>query len=479
MPSVIQKKILAINATTIVVFSLLLCAIAPQKSESYTLNDAITSALAHNAGLKAAQKRLETAKLEKREAYAGFLPRVTSQISSTQLGNDAEAYSKSTAAAQWIPINTPDYHSRSTAVDWELFAFGKTTAIVKSRIEILRAAEADFETQRNILVLNTIQSYEQVIIAHRMYDFAIENENTLLNLREKAAAGVELGENTNTNLAFIDAELARAISSKETAATSIQNAEASLTYYTGEVPTSSLEPINIKALILPQTKQDFLSEAKIANTEIQVAQRKVTAATYEKSAAAAAFLPSITFEARHSVGNNPNSLRGTTYAASLYIPIFNRGLDMLSIKKTTNKLRESQHVLDDVNARALAIFINAWNQHIIRKSLNDSTTKELYYRQTVVDSLEEEFNAGTKSAFELLRARSDLLMTQSRSLEVEAETIKATFTILKENNTLKNLDFASMTLKNKLNTSTTKTKNIIREKSEKTMEKAHIHSTSN
>ena len=104
---------------------------------------------------------------------------------------------------------------------------------------------------------------------------------------------------------------------------------------------------------------------------------------------------------------------------TLTIPIFQQNNDKSDIRKYQSQLLQAELTLDDARQDLKIQASNLYKNYLISKSNISSNNKQIESIQTSLESIQEEYNIGTKTINELIDAESELL-----SVKVNLNTSK-------------------------------------------------------
>ena len=98
-----------------------------------------------------------------------------------------------------------------------------------------------------------------------------------------------------------------------------------------------------------------------------------------------------------------------TIGLTLTIPIFQQNNDKSDIRKYQSQLLQAELTLDDARQDLKIQASNLYKNYLISKSNISSNNKQIESIQTSLESIQEEYNIGTKTINELIDAESELL----------------------------------------------------------------------
>lgn len=417
---------------------------------AYDITDAINATLANNTQLKNSYISLQSAKLNRGAAAANFLPSIAVQSVQSQTYVDG-------MKAQ---VGTPTQNALS--ISEEIFSGGKGIYDLKSSKFSSEAAMIQYQDGIDRAIVQTVQVYENVIASRETYIVSQQNVETLKKIVKQSEVKLAVGAITKTNMLEAQARLAAAISDKEKAYSDMRNAEEGFKYFTGDIAPKSMSDIDISSIIFPKDHDTFLELVEKNSPSIAVADKNFMATKYQTKSTKAMFLPTITASAS-VVGQNSwqrdvfgraskQHSDANTYQLSFQIPIFQKGLEYIKVKKALLDEESSLNTKQDTILKIRQESAAAWNNFSQSKISVDANTESVNYYKAFAAGAEEEFNIGTKTLTDLLQAQLQYEDARTKLIQNKANMIVLGLQLKYLLGEIKNVDFSKLVLKDKTDT---------------------------
>lgn len=268
-----------------------------------TLEQAVTEALAHNAGIRAAEAGVRESAARVEEARAGYLPRMD-YVEAWQRGNNPVFVFGSLLSQQRFTaanfdlgaLNHPDslvnYHG-AFSVDQPIFDSGRLAGIKSARLGSRIATEMSAEAKAD-LALGVARVYGGVLqaaVARRAADAAVESaRDDLERTRQRRDAGLV----TEADVLSLEVFLAQMRERQVRAASGEAIARAQLNQMMGaplDQPFEPAEPAPQPGA--PAPLPDDEASALKNRPAVRRAEDQVRLAEVARSAARAAFMPQV------------------------------------------------------------------------------------------------------------------------------------------------------------------------------------------
>ncbi len=252
-----------------------------------TLKEAIATAYQTNATLASAQAGTKATSELLAQAAAGWLP--TAQV----IGSVDQEH-KDTAHSS-LAFNSGHNRREGTKAGLEIaqniYSGGATEATAQMRQAEVQAAVAGYRKTEQDLLLAVIKAYLEVLKSQAILDQTNKHLTHLKRELEQGKARLELQDITLTDLAQIEAELARAQSDRIKAEGDLESAQAQYVGLVGKMPDLLTFPET--PLFLPKDKQEAFEIALTQNPDYIKSQFEERSTKNNVEIALAAMRPSV------------------------------------------------------------------------------------------------------------------------------------------------------------------------------------------
>jgi outer membrane protein TolC len=382
---------------------------------SWTLEEAVTAALARHPLVDAARARLEAARGER--AGAAALPNPVGTLWVENAGYPG----------QHKPANVPS--ETSLYVGYPLESLFHRAARVRRADEDINTAQASLMLARRTVAIETVQSFFAVALAQALQEEAEENRDRLGQLVAYIRARVETGVTAEGELLRLEVELDRARSDVVFAGVELTRQRARLAPYTRSGIDARIATIRTAvpasdafALAALPALEGALAAARARRPEIAVSRARVAAAnasiTYERSLAIRQ--TGATFGNKRTGGIN-SMIAGL----SITIPLFN--VNGGAVTRATSEHLAAQHELAWAE-RLVAADLQAAHISATRLTEQLNELRETFLaRASEVHRLTlgayQEGGATLLQVLDATRMLADARLTYSRTLFAQRESL--------------------------------------------------------
>ena len=378
-----------------------------------SLQDAIDRGLKQNLGLLLSHADIGSARGERWQQLSALLPHLTaapavevSKVNLAELG-----FASLTAFPLPASIGPFSYFDARAAVTQSLFDW-KSINATRAASQSLKSAAYTFKDARDLVVLAVGYVYLQAIADEARIDTAEAQVQTAQALYDQATDQITAGTSpdidglrTKVELQTRQQQLIQAKNNfaiqKLTVARVIGLAPGQEFEFTDKSPYQPFENLAV---------DEALKRAYASRSDYQAAMTDVRAAEYSRKAAAAGYLPSLSFNADYGLaGSHPST--ATTVAdvrGSLSIPIFQGGSVHGDVLQADAKLEQARERLEnlrgqidsDVRAAMLNLQSSADQVNVARSNIDLA-------EQTLTQS-RDRFSAGVTDTVEVVQSQESV-----------------------------------------------------------------------
>ena len=392
---------------------------------AYSLKDAVNSTLFNNEQLQVEKKKLEIAILEKPKAATEFLPDVNIALNKT-------FYNPSDYKAN--PYNgASSFHKESFGlnIQQDIFTGGSTIAKIAMADANINAAYQNYNRALNKMILNTVQSYQNVLTSREFVKVQQTNVNMAQKSLEKAEITVKTGAETKTSLFLAKANLADMKSNLEDYLVEKTQAESNFQYYVGEEAPKVMEQIDIKKYAKIKNFDEFKILVNTQNPDLIKVKNELKALKQGVNVAAAGLLPNVQLFANSSrqkysdnnpFKDNPSDFKGNTYGVGVNVPLlYKGGVQYLNISEAKKRSKGAEFSVRDVLNMIQSQAVSVWNKYTSSEQIYASSrvAEENFY-QTYL-STQSEFDVGAKTLIEVINRQRDYNLNVIKRLSKERD----------------------------------------------------------
>ncbi len=354
--------------------------------------------------VRLAREQRTTATMATREAFAGFLPKVSANVES----------GKRNFGEVSTPWNVaPAYKDNSKALALSasqlVYDFGATGGLVDARTSLETAAQARADLKTSELTLRALSAWLELFRGRQMLALTEMNVASRQQILSFIKEREQLGGSAQSDVLRAQARLADAQVASVVAQTRLSAAEAVYREVFNEAP-----PVQ---LALPQLSLDSLQQYTDLtqlferSAHLAEARAQTQAAGFEAKAASAALLPSFHFDVsarRRDLGGQ--GMPGTDWSAGINVKqnLYSGGSDVARQQQAQQRAIESQLSEDNLKRqleRALAQSV----ADVRSSSAAVAARKDAAQVAAVaLEAVREQFAFRRGSLLDLLRAQEEL-----------------------------------------------------------------------
>ena len=368
------------------------------------IDEAIKSTIEKNPKVKIAYEKLIESKELVQNAFNKKLPTVTGTISGTYSSSDS-----TTSTATTTPETFTDKYKLSLSQN--LYDSGEKDLEIE-RSELLFDKELiNFNITIQNLILSAIEGYLTVINYEKSLEASNKNFDSVSRFLDETKTKFDLGSATLYDLQ--NAESAYAIAETNLFIAQ-QNYEVSKITFNRIVGLKAINledvidldrNINLNSFLENVEKNNYslaLLNNDIGNSNLLLAKEKLN------NKPSLDLSTSVEYSDSGRIDSGTEKTNGTI-GLTLTIPIFQQNNDKSDIRKYQSQLLQAELTLDDAKQDLSIQASNLYKNYLISKSNITSNNKQIESIQTSLESIQEEYNIGTKTINELIDAESELL----------------------------------------------------------------------
>jgi outer membrane protein TolC len=312
-----------------------------------------------------------------------------------------------------------NFNSTNFSMSQLLFDFGRTLDSIRAAIASVEASNADLDTTRQTVILNTKQAYYSVLANQRLLQVADETVQQNQKHLEEAQARFQVGLAPRFDVTQAQVQLSTAQLNQVTARNNVALARETLRTamgVTGPFPFVLVDTLQRGALAL--NDEALLTQAYTHRPELRSIQAQQRAAAEQVSALQKQYLPSITGNAQYNWSGREYPLQqGWLWGVTLTFPLFDDFQTVGQVGEARANLRGLQAEEDDLRQQiALEVRQSFLNVRQAEESIQVS-------EQTVVQAQENlaiaegRYAAGVGNIIELTDAQVSLTSAQANNIQ--------------------------------------------------------------
>jgi adhesin transport system outer membrane protein len=372
-----------------------------------SIRQRIRAAVLAHPEVRLAAEQQQTATQVTREAFAGFLPQVSTNV-------DAGRRSVDLVSTPWSFVPAHDEKSRSVGIVARqlLYDFGAVGGRVDAQTSRETAADAKSEARRSELALRALSAWHEVFRARQIVNLSSVNRLSRQQILSFIEEREQLGGSSRSDVLRVRARLSDAQAALVFAQSRLDAAEATYREVFDATPPADLPLPEIVALDLAR----FADVARLAqqNALIAEAQAQSDAARYDAKSAAASMLPSVHLEVsatRRDMGGE-GVVPGVDKAALVVFRhnLYSGGAEAARARQAEHRATESKFEEDNLR-RQLERAITQTIADVKNSNAVVAARKEtVQVAALAFEAVREQFAFRRGTLLDLLRAQEDLYL---------------------------------------------------------------------
>ena len=368
------------------------------------IDEAIKSTILNNPKVKIAIEKLTESKELMSYAYGSKKPTLTSTISGTYANAD-----KKTSTASTTPETLTDKYQLTLSQN--LYDAGyNELEIARSKI-LFNDEVIQFKITLQNLILEAIEGYLTVINYEKSLESNKKNYDSVSKAFEETKTRFDIGSATLYDLQNAEASFAIASSNLFAAEQNVQISNKSFKRVVGLQAINLEDQLNINNLVnlsnTIETAMDQNLNLLLAKSDIE--NKKILLLKEKKSKK-----PSLDISGTAEYSDSGRVDSGTeltqgSVALTLTIPLYQKDQDNSNIRKYHSQILQSEIYLEDFREDILILIYNTYKDLQISESNMSSNQIVIQSIETSLNSLNEEYNIGTKTITDLVNEEEKLL----------------------------------------------------------------------
>ena len=368
------------------------------------IDEAIKSTILNNPKVKIAIEKLTESKELISYAYGSKKPTLTSTISGTYANAD-----KNTSTASTTPETLTDKYQLT--VSQNLYDAGyNELEIARSKI-LFNDEVIQFKITLQSLILEAIEGYLTVINYEKYLEANQKNYDSVSKAFEETKTRFDLGSATLYDLQNAEASFATASSNLFAAEQNVQISNKSFKRVVGLQAINLEDVLNINNLVnlsnTIETAMDQNLNLLLAISDIE--NKKILLLKEKKSKK-----PSLDISGTAEYSDSGRIDSGTkltqgSVALTLTIPLYQKDQDNSNIRKYHSQILQSEIYLEDFREDIQIQIYNTYKDFKISESNMSTNQIVIQSIETSLNSLNEEYNIGTKTITDLVNEEEKLL----------------------------------------------------------------------
>lgn len=407
---------------------LLTLSLAPLSAHADTIEDALNGAYRNNPSLEDARLGVQSAREDRIQARAAYLPSLG--VSGSYGVQEFETERPGPLG----PIVTErDLEPRTTSVQLSQDLYTGGRRIGQSRLanaglegarQGLRGAEQD-------VLLAAVGAYLSVQRDAEIVRLRGEHVTALTAQLNGARRRLEVGEVSRTDVAQAQTRLAAARAALARAEADLEASRARYAAVVGEAPE------NLQPATAPRTPETLEAAVRLAETthpDVLQARAGVSAARARVDIERAALLPQVSIVGRYDQTEDSNfedELReGGSAVAQFSVPLFEGGLAWSRTRQGRNNVDRAEARVELARRTIVSDVIAAWSDYAASGDVLSAVNEQVEAAELAVSGAERERGLGLRSTLDVLNAEEERREAEIALVRARAEAVFAAYALL-------------------------------------------------
>ncbi|MCF8493918.1 MAG: TolC family protein [Rickettsiaceae bacterium] len=405
-------------------------------ASAVTLEQALTSGYTNNEELQIIRTDFLNEIEQFPRALAGFMPRVSANVDSTD--SKVKRRSKIPLTPTATDFTTSDNlrYSRSITLEQPLFDGWSSMNSLKAAQFAFRASRGDFYAKEQDSFLKEINVYLDCVEAYEKYGISKVSVRSNKTQLEAMTEKFKLGESTETEVASAREGIATAEANQAVAYANFEASKATFYRFFG------IDPVDVKMPDVPVGLPSSLASLTHIATElhpsIDSARHKTSSSKAGENAAKGELLPKVSFRIQggttdylpEKTENGNVNNRSITSTLSVNVPILSKGgTEYSDIRRAKYQTRKAAISLDSVIKQIQSSCKASWAELEAAKMRIDATTQAVNAAEIAYEGMMQEEMLGSKTIVDVLRTEERLNAARQSRVEARKGLVLAAYRI--------------------------------------------------
>lgn len=394
----------------------------PQRAQSQSLIQALSTTYNSNPDLLAGRALLRQTDESLAQAVANWRPRVSLSLNFNK-NIDANYPMLAPGVPQTPTFGTLNGKSTTLQLTQPLFLGGTTVANTKQAQANIQAQRAALMNTEQTVLLTAVTSYADVIRDIGIADARRNNVSVLTQQLDATRERFRVGELTITDVSQAEARLELARAELVQAETQVRISEAAFQRTIGMKPGKLGEIPLVGGL--PASEEEAVAIAMDSGPNPTNAQYLITAASYGVNSAVGALLPQVnlvgTLQQQFDVQVIGDRFYNYILGVTATIPIYQGGGEWSKIRQAKELVGQRRNALDSARRLAAENTIRAWRQLDSSRSRVTSFEAQVRANEVALNGVRQEALVGSRTTLDVLNAEQELLNSQVNLIQARRD----------------------------------------------------------
>ncbi|PWW04139.1 adhesin transport system outer membrane protein [Hoeflea marina] len=392
------------KAVVLVCLSSALSACFSGPSLAMSLKEAVSEALGSNPEVLAAAENREAVEFELRQARGLYLPTLDLEASAGGRLLDTPARRRLGTDDESLDIGDAGLTLRQT-----LFDGGARRSELERQAARVDGASFRVLERSEAIALAVSQEYFEILLQAEIVAIARQNAGVLSGIVDDISAGVSGGTLTSADRTQGRERLLSARARLKEAEEDLEEARIRFARLVG-VPLRSADQPPSLSRALPRSADAAVEQARSKSPRIAAAGADADASDAMVRGARAAYLPTVSFEARARVGSDIDGAEGRTSDLEAKVVarwnLYRGGRDQSAEQERIRRAGEARQNLVLAHREVTESILSAWNRKTKRAEQAATLREQTASNMALVSAYRDQFRVGDRSLLDVLSAQN-------------------------------------------------------------------------
>lgn len=372
-----------------------------------TLDEALRVALAYHPSMAVASQSVASARAGLRQSAAGRWPSVDAEAAyERSTDNTATSGSRSSAS--------DGEFSGSLAIDWTLFDFGKTPAIVRQAYARVIAAEEERRSARVTVAYDVRTAFYRLCRVRELTQVAEEAVRQYRTHLEQVRAFLAVGRRTGYDVTKAEVDLGNAELDLLNARNELRTSRAGLNRNLGLAEDPEYAPLTGEAIAFTNALAELAERARVRHPDLRARRAAEAESSAALDEAIADLYPSLTLRAEYAASGSRFPLLWN-WSAGLHsvLSVFNAGSRKARVEQAVAGLRAARARVADREQQLHLDLSRALSQLEYARQRQSLTDLIVRQAREGLELVNERYRVGGASSLELTDAQVALTRAQA------------------------------------------------------------------
>ena len=399
-----------------------------------TLLDAMNTAYRNNPSLDEARLAVRSAREDRVQARAGYLPQVSVNGS---YGYQDFTVRTPTPFGQITTGQTLNPATASAQVTQQVLTGGRLGAQSRLARANMDGASQNLRSTEQQVLLSAVEAYLNVQRDERIATLREQDVQALSDQLVGTQRRLDVGEVSRTDLAQVQTRLAGANSALAQSRADLAHSRAQYLAVVG-VEASDLQPATIPSL--PDTLDAAVNLAEASHPDLQRARSEERAAHARITIEGSSLYPQVSVSGRYDYFDQSSFINqerdGASATVNLSVPLYEGGYYGSRVRQARINVERADARVEETRRQIIANVTGAWADFVSYRSVVSAARDQVGAGLEALNGAERERGLGLRSTIDVLDAEQEYRNARINLARAEAAATLSAFSLLADTGVL-------------------------------------------